>query len=234
MTIAITGKGQPYVVACHACGTNFDALSAPWCTCIAREHNPVCPSCEKCLCEAPLAYRTAIWEQAPDALWETRARERRRPGVLKPNPSSGVLPRPFVLVADDDPAMLCLIVAAVESFGYPILHASDGISALELVRQHRPDLVITDALMPRLDGREMCREIKSDPALVGTKIVVLTGLYRGVFYSMEARRAYKADDFLAKPLSIPRLGDVLARFLPVRRSGPSTRTALARQSSGAV
>ena len=65
----------------------------------------------------------------------------------------------------------------IERLGYGVAVAQDGVEGLAMARSYRPELVLTDAMMPKLDGREMGRLIKDDPELTGTKVVVITSLY---------------------------------------------------------
>ena len=97
----------------------------------------------------------------------------------------------------------------IRGLGYRLVVGHDGAEGLELARKHRPDLILTDALMPGLDGRELCRRVKADPDLAGTKVVVMTGLYTSIKYEMEAHKAFGVDAYLPKPVDIAQLRKVL-------------------------
>lgn len=73
--------------------------------------------------------------------------------------------------------------------------------------------MLTDALMPKLDGREMGLRIKNDPETAGVKVVVMTSLYTNVKYQNEGYRAFKVDDYLTKPLEFSQLQTVLQKHL---------------------
>lgn len=100
-----------------------------------------------------------------------------------------------VLVADDDPITLEALHACLASEGYVTLLARDGSKALELWRQHRPDLCCLDIMMPGIDGYEVCRRIRAEDARIpvlflsakSEEIDVVVGLQLG------------ADDFIRKP-----------------------------------
>jgi len=62
--------------------------------------------------------------------------------------------------------------------GHRLLHASDGADALETARAERPDLVIADFLMPTMDGYELVRQIRADPAIAGTPVIFCTAQYQ--------------------------------------------------------
>jgi CheY-like chemotaxis protein len=112
---------------------------------------------------------------------------------------------------DDEPAILRLAIRAVRGQGCGVLWADNGADAFELARTHHPDLVLTDALMPRLDGRELCRTLKSDPDLRGIKVVVMTGVYTTTMDAHQGRLEYGVDDYLAKPIDFVELGLLLKK-----------------------
>jgi diguanylate cyclase (GGDEF)-like protein len=103
-----------------------------------------------------------------------------------------------VLVAEDDAAARFLLSRAIEESGHQVLCAEDGAQAWELFRRHRPEVVVSDWLMPRVDGDELCRRIRADIDAPYTYFVMLTALeYKGhVLRGMQAG----VDDFLTKPL----------------------------------
>src|SRR4051812_42801481 len=104
-----------YVVDCPACQAPFDAVSAPWCSCLSTERTLVCPACKECACHAPRAWKQAFWGSAPEALW--CARRNLASAALRANAPPAEVRRPLVLVVDDEPAIVRLAVRAVESLG---------------------------------------------------------------------------------------------------------------------
>jgi len=82
-----------------------------------------------------------------------------------------------VLVADDNVENLYLLEALLQGNGFEVQHAANGVDALELARQAPPDLLLTDLLMPKMDGFELCRQFQRDPALATTPILVYTATY---------------------------------------------------------
>lgn len=68
-----------------------------------------------------------------------------------------------VLVVDDSTMVRVMLAEYLESSGYAVIEAIDGIEAIEQIQTYHPDLVITDIVMPRMNGYELCRWIKSDP-----------------------------------------------------------------------
>jgi DNA-binding response OmpR family regulator len=102
-----------------------------------------------------------------------------------------------VLVVDDDPALLSLIEYTFEREGYEVLTASDGKEAMRQFFAHRPNLVILDVMMPRMDGWETCKRIRE---VSEVPIVMLTA--RGQDEDIVRGLEYGADDYLTKPFSI--------------------------------
>lgn len=204
---------ETYVVACHSCRTTFDALQATWCSCLATERSLVCPSCLTCFCKAPPQYKQAFWRGAPKTLWDRKLEEHRQEFALPANPPPEEAVRPLVLLVDDEKDIQRVASRAIAGLGYGLVVARNGQEGLELARTYVPDLVLSDALMPQMDGRDMCRRIKEDPATAHVKTVVMTALYTGVKYRTEAHRAHKVDDYLAKPLDFALLREVLQKHL---------------------
>ena len=103
-----------------------------------------------------------------------------------------------VLVADDDPGSLLVARAAVKRSGHDCLTAADGDEAWALYLEHQPDVVVTDWMMPGMDGLALCRAIRARGADLYTYIVLLTsqGSRDDVLAGLEAG----ADDYVTKPL----------------------------------
>ena len=110
-----------------------------------------------------------------------------------------------ILVADDMPNLRML--ARVTLAGHEVVEAHDGVEAIQLVRNGRPDVVILDVNMPGLTGLQVCEEIRRDPSLSATHVIVITANSQE-----DARRAFDAgaDAFLGKPFSPRALGDLVS------------------------
>jgi DNA-binding NarL/FixJ family response regulator len=108
-------------------------------------------------------------------------------------------PRDIVLVVDDSPATLGMLTDALEDGGYMVLVAADGASAVALVEQVSPDIILMDAIMPGMDGFETCRRIKQNHAMASVPVIFMTGLRdtENVIRGLEAGGV----DYVAKPAS---------------------------------
>ncbi|MBI4284612.1 MAG: response regulator, partial [Chloroflexi bacterium] len=102
-----------------------------------------------------------------------------------------------ILIAEDSPTQAMQLKYVLEEAGYRVAMASNGREALVLIRQRRPTLVITDIIMPEMDGYQLCEQIKGDAALRDIPVIVLTALSD----AEDIIRAVKCgtDSFITKP-----------------------------------
>ena len=110
--------------------------------------------------------------------------------------------RPTILVVEDNPAMRSRIMRLLAELG-DVVAAADGVAALDVLRTRRIDLVVTDVMMPRLDGLGLLREIRSDELLRGTPVVLLSAR-AGPEAAVGALEA-GADDYVVKPFTAAEL-----------------------------
>src|SRR3989442_15042583 len=117
-----------------------------------------------------------------------------------------------VLIADDEPNVVELVRVTLEDERVRVVEAFDGAAALTMAEAFRPDLVLLDVEMPKINGLEVCRRLRSDPRCAGTTIVLLTAAAQrdDVTRGLEAG----ADHYLTKPFSPVRLLALLERLLP--------------------
>lgn len=103
-----------------------------------------------------------------------------------------------VFIVDKDVHLRKLLSDFLGDLGCRLRFFDDGYVALDAARRDRPSLVITEVLVPKLDGLTLCRLIKGDPSLAAVKVLVLT------FLSAEERaRQSRADGFIKKPIQRP-------------------------------
>ncbi|MBV9495220.1 MAG: response regulator [Acidobacteria bacterium] len=201
-----------YLVTCHNCRAEFDAFESGWCSCLHKERTLTCPHCLSCFCQAPSAYKQKFWVGAPPELWNRKMEEHYAVDRFD-NPPPESVARPLVLLVDDEKEIRAVAIRVIESLGYGLIVARNGEQGFELAKQYKPDLVLTDAMMPKLDGREMGRLIKGEPTTAQARVVVMTSLYKDSHYKYEALKKFQADEYLTKPLAIERLRDVLQKYL---------------------
>ncbi|NLF15052.1 MAG: response regulator transcription factor [Anaerolineaceae bacterium] len=133
-----------------------------------------------------------------------------------------------ILVVDDEPHVLKLVKANLESSGYRVLTAEDGEHALQLVEKHGPDLVILDLMLPKMDGYAVCRRIREFSAV---PVIMLTA--RSAQVDLVHGFEVGADDYLTKPFSVTEL---LMRVQAVLRRSKWPEEIMERQSfvAGAI
>jgi DNA-binding response OmpR family regulator len=116
-----------------------------------------------------------------------------------------------ILVVDDEKEIVKNLCMALEMKDYETLSAFDGQEALEVARKEKPDLILLDILMPKLNGYQVCRELKNDEATKSIPIVIVT------VKSQESDRFWGketgADDYMTKPIDLPDLFDRIKHFL---------------------
>lgn len=118
-------------------------------------------------------------------------------------PQSAGLPRARILVVDDSPDNLDILATRLRFRGYEVEEATSGREALDKVAAHPPDLILLDVMMPDLDGFEVARRIKNDPALPFIPIILVTA--RDSSRDKVAGLDAGADDYLTKPIDFPEL-----------------------------
>ena len=125
--------------------------------------------------------------------------------------------RAIILVVERDPHIRDLEAYFLNEAGFAVEFAADGAAALEQVQKIRPDIIITEVLVPKMDGLSLCRRIKSDPNLRGTVVLIFSIL------AVQSRaKEAGADAFLMKPLAEQRLVDTVRQLLDTRRTSAST------------
>jgi two-component system phosphate regulon response regulator PhoB len=104
-----------------------------------------------------------------------------------------------LLIADDESGIRSLVRMTLERDAYEIIEAADGEQALALAREHRPEVVLLDVMMPKLSGFEVCRALKDDPATSEATVVMLTAKAQDA--DRQQGIAAGADDYFTKPFS---------------------------------
>lgn len=126
-----------------------------------------------------------------------------------------------VLVVEDEFFVRDLLEKVLRKRGHAVTTANDGIEALEKLEQAEFDLVLTDVVMPRMEGFELLRRVKG--LYPGMKVIVLTGYARR--QSISDFLIYGADDYLSKPFLVPELLAAVDRVTGSQAKAPSATQA---------
>ncbi len=121
-----------------------------------------------------------------------------------------------VLIVDDNIQNLELLEAYLE--GVPeisTLRATGGAEALDAVREHRPELILLDIMMPKMSGYEVCKKLRADPATADIGIIMVTALNE--FADVERGTEVGTDDFVSKPVNRHELIARVRKVLDARR-----------------
>ncbi len=121
-----------------------------------------------------------------------------------------------ILVVEDEETVKETLAYNLEQEGYQVLTAENGEEALSIMRRYRPDLVLLDIMLPKLDGLTICRIVRKDNDISHTPIIMLTA--RGTQGDKMVGLDSGADDYITKPFD---LGEMLARVRAVMRRAPS-------------
>jgi CheY-like chemotaxis protein len=108
-----------------------------------------------------------------------------------------------ILLVDDDQQVREVVGLALRRNGYYVIEAHSGDEGLEMARDHLPDLILSDVLMPEGDGATLLRDIRRDPELKSTQVVLMTGSPDMVTPHKDMEEW--PDDFLLKPVGLQRL-----------------------------
>jgi CheY-like chemotaxis protein len=137
-----------------------------------------------------------------------------------PDPEAGQsIPahRAVILCVERDPHVRDLETYFLTEAGFQVTFAADGLEALELARTLRPAIVITEILVPKLDGLALCRRLKRDQATRGTAVLVFS-----LLAAEDRARDAGADAFLGKPLAAQRLTDTVRKLLALHSTSDGT------------
>ena len=135
---------------------------------------------------------------------------------------------PQILIVDDNPANVDVLRARLATHGYDILTAGDGEQALKVARERQPDLILLDVMMPKIDGIEVCRELKGDTSLPFMPIILVTAKSdsKDVVTGLEAG----AEEYLAKPIDQQALVARVKSMLRIKELHDTTQEQAAQLS----
>jgi two-component system alkaline phosphatase synthesis response regulator PhoP len=116
-----------------------------------------------------------------------------------------------ILIVEDDEAILELCSTIFGFEGYRVLCARDGEEALRIMGEEKPGIILLDIQIPKINGMELCRLVKLDPAMSHTKILMLTGMSQD--FSLPKALEMGADAYITKPFSLPTIVEKVTELL---------------------
>ncbi len=122
-----------------------------------------------------------------------------------------------ILIVDDEPLMRQLVeqtLEGLEECGVELLSAEDGVSAVDIIKRERPDIVFLDVMMPKMNGFEVCNIIKRDLALRDVYVIMLTA--KGQEFDKQKAKEVGADSYITKPFKIDEIYDKAIEVLKIQ------------------
>ena len=163
-----------------------------------------------------LLKQTSVKDEAAEAA----QRIKRHSGIEETDSAEGQVPRQTldgkfsgtkVLVVDDEREILLLLEQILTGEGFKVFTAMDGQEGLEVYMKERPPLVVTDAMMPKLHGFELCRRIKEESDNTA-KVMILTAVYKKYKYKGKVQEEFNVDEYLDKPFQITEFLQIFSRM----------------------
>ncbi len=118
----------------------------------------------------------------------------------------------LILVVDDDPDLVESVSMKLESEGFQVAKAYDGVEAWDRIKDEKPQMLILDVMMPRKNGYELCDEIKKDDQFKDITVLLLTAVADAVpstTYTHMDGKTTLADDFIPKPIDMDKLMEIV-------------------------
>ncbi len=121
-----------------------------------------------------------------------------------------------VLVVDDEEYIQHILNFSFSAEGYQVITANDGEEAIEKAKSENPDVIVLDIMMPKMDGYEACRRLKSDPKTKSIPVILLTAKGREVDRKLGNEAG--ADDYMVKPFSPGRLIERVEALIKLKQT----------------
>ena len=114
-----------------------------------------------------------------------------------------------IVVVDDDLKVTMMMERSLLKRGFQVFSANEGKKALELIKNEKPDVLVTDILQPGLDGVSLSNLVKNDPILGDIKVIVISGVYNEA--SFKTQMDCRVDGFIEKPVDMNHLADLIVK-----------------------
>ena len=147
-------------------------------------------------------------------------------------PNPGTANGKTVLVVDDEEDIRRLLKRVLTDRGYKVLEADRGSTALRLVKEQVPDLIILDAMLPELHGFEICRRIKGSQKYGQIPIIMVSAVYRGWRYAEDLRTNYGVDAYIEKPFRITEVMKAVEQAI-LAKKGDNSASQLSKEEISA-
>ena len=109
-----------------------------------------------------------------------------------------------IVICDDDRVTLTLLEKSLADHGLQVFAAQDGAEAFELVQNEKPTILISDMLIPKIHGIDLCQKIKADDSLKKTSVILMTAVYKFIAFKDEIKSS-GANYFIKKPIAMKKL-----------------------------
>jgi len=117
-----------------------------------------------------------------------------------------------IAIVDDDRVTLAVIEKALILDGFWVYSAQDGEEGIALVKRENPDILISDMLIPKIHGLDLCKKVKESPELKHTRVILMSAVYKKITYR-DIISESGADDFIEKPVDLNDLKDRIKKLL---------------------
>jgi two-component system cell cycle response regulator len=131
---------------------------------------------------------------------------------------------PQIMVVDDDPDTVSILARHLQREGFAAIEAISGAECLRLVHEHRIDVILLDLMMPEMDGFQVCRSLRQDPATAEIPVIMITA--RDDLDARAEGMRLGVSDFLAKPVFRRQLANRIRAQLDMLATGRATEAAL--------
>jgi len=138
-----------------------------------------------------------------------------------------------ILIVDDDPELRKALMEGLDQRGY-LVQVAESAEDASILLQDRPNIVILDVLLPKMNGFEFCKRIKESKMGKNIPIILMTGVYKKHFHQKEAKLHYGASDYLIKPVSLDKLEEVISIHLGVVERSEVTASGLGFKGHGTL
>src|SRR5262249_7716625 len=116
-----------------------------------------------------------------------------------------------ILIAEDDASVLGFLVKVLTKNGYQVQTATRGDDAIAMIRRHHPSLVLLDVLMPGVDGRDICKKMRSDAEMAHIPVILMSELHSSSLHALGAETG--ASDYMSKPVAMADLLTMVAKYI---------------------